>query len=184
MRLDMSRFKDYEGLFAEQGDFDIPATLILGAAFKATPTLTIAFDVQEIFYSDIDALGNPHDLVFGPNTLGSDDGLGFGWEDQTIFKLGAQWEYRPDLTFRAGYSHADQVIPGAQALFNILAPATVRDHFTLGVGKQLANDSELNFAFMYAPKETVPGTNPNTGPQTGDIFMEQLELGVSWGKRF
>ena len=182
----MTEFEDYKGLFAEQGDFDIPSTWVIGTAFKATPTLTLALDVQRIYYSKVKAVGNRSDLIFMPGSivLGTDEGLGFGWDDMTIVKMGMQWQYRSDLTLRAGYSHAGQVIPNTQALFSILTPAVVREHFTLGLGKKIAPDSEINLSFMYAPNEQVFGSNPNTGSQTGHIEMHQYEIEISWSKRW
>ena len=55
----MSKFKEYAGLFADGGDFDIPANYGVGIAFKATPKLTVAADVQRIDYSGVGSVGNP-----------------------------------------------------------------------------------------------------------------------------
>jgi long-chain fatty acid transport protein len=181
-KLYMTKFEEYEGLLAEEGDFDIAPTANIGVAFKATDTLTFAFDIQRIFYEAVDAVSNRNDFPVTPGSLGGDDGLGFGWEDQTAYKFGVQWEYSPDLTFRAGYIHANQVVPDEQALFNIIAPAVTTDHFTLGLSKKLGQDSALHFSFMHAPNEKVHGTNPNTGPQTGFIEMDQYEFEVSYSQ--
>jgi long-chain fatty acid transport protein len=125
-------------------------------------------------------------LVFTPGSilLGTDNGLGFGWNDVNVYKFGVQWEYDSDLTLRAGYSYATDAFDGSQALFNILAPAVVKHHYTAGLGWKLYNDSQINVAFMYAPEESVAGTNPNTGPQTGEVWMDQWEIEVGWSTRF
>ncbi len=185
-RLYMTEFDEYKGLLAEQGDFDIPANLDVGFAYDVRPDVTFSFNYQRIEFSDVNAVGNRSDLVFQPGAtlLGTDNGLGFGWDDINIYKLGVQWEYDSEITFRAGYSYSDEAVPAGQALFNILAPAVVKHHYTFGVGKKLDADSELNIAFSYAPNETLGGTNPNTGPQTGSIEMSQWEIEVGWGMRF
>ena len=54
----MSKFSDYKGLFANQGEFDIPENYGIGIAVKATPKLTIAADIQQINFSDVDSVGN------------------------------------------------------------------------------------------------------------------------------
>ena len=51
--MDMSKFDKYAGLFAEQGDFDIPATWTLGLAWDTSPKSTLNFDIQQMMYSDI-----------------------------------------------------------------------------------------------------------------------------------
>ncbi len=182
----MSKFDDYKGLFAEQGDFDVPANYDLGFAFKATPSLTFAFDYQRIEYGDVKALSNTSDLAFmpGQTLLGTEDGLGFGWEDLDIFKFGLQWEYSPDLTLRIGYSRANKTFQTKQALFNLLAPAVIRTHYAFGFSTPITEAIEMSLAFMYAPNEKLYGTNVNTGPQTGFIEMDQYEIMLSWGTRF
>ncbi len=187
-RLWMSKFEEYKGLFAEEGDFDIPPNLDLGFSYKIRPELTFAFNYQKILFSDVKAVHNRADLVFSPalmgKGLGTDDGLGFGWDDVDVFKFGVQWEYNPEWTFRAGFSKASQPITATQSLFNTLAPAVVTKHFTFGFGKKFGPNRELNAAFTYAPNETVYGTNPNTGPQTGHLQMDQWEIEIGWTMQF
>ncbi len=181
-RIWMTEFDKYAGLFAEGGDFDIPPVLDLGFAFDFNPSWTFSFNYQHIWFEDVKALGNASDLVLAPGNqvLGADDGLGFGWKNQDVYKFGLRWRYSPDLTLRAGYSIGSEVVPNTQALFNVLAPAVTREHFTFGVSKKFASDNEFHVAVMYAPEEKVYGTNPNTGPQTGHLYMDQWELEVGW----
>ncbi len=185
-KLWMSKFDKYKGLFAEEGGFDVPPNYDLGFSYKFTPTFTLAFDYQRIEFEKIKTIGNAADLVFmpGQTLLGTEHGLGFGWKNMNIYKIGAQWEYTPDLSFRVGFSYADQVVPESQALFNVLAPAVVTQHYTFGFTKKLDAKNEISTAVMYAPKDSVQGTNPNTGPQTGDIYMDQWEIEIGWAMRF
>jgi long-chain fatty acid transport protein len=181
-RLYMTEFDDYAGLFAEQGDFDVPPTVTAGLSFELTPEVTLVADWQRIFYNRVKSLSNPNDAaITGRNLLGSDDGLGFGWNDIDIFKLGAQWAYSPKLTLRAGVSHADQLFDNGEALFNVLAPATVRTHASLGMTYRIDQSSAISVAYTHAFFEKIKGQNPNfTGPQTGSVQMDQDELEVSW----
>lgn len=205
----MSRFDEYKGLFAEEGKFNTPANLDLGFSYKFAPKWTFAFGYQRIFYGDIKAVSNRSDIVFssdrlGPDAvammsdaglqvasgmgdnpaLGSDNGLGFGWDDLNVLKFGLQWEYSPTWTFRAGYSHAGNTFEGSQALFNIIAPATVKDHYTFGFSHAIRDNHEISFAFTYADNKKVYGTNPNTGPQTGYLEMNQWEAELGWSMKF
>ncbi len=184
-KLWMSRFEDYQGLFAERGNFDIPPNLTAGVAWEVSPTVTLAFDVQRIFFEEVKAVGNEGNMIFHPGSvlLGTNDGIGFGWQNITVGKLGGQWQWRPDITLRAGYSLSDQAISGDQALFNILAPAVVTEHFTCGLTKIFTN-KEINISLMYAPAEEVMGHNPNTKPQSGALEMEQFEVEISFSFLF
>jgi len=185
-RLYMTEFDDYAGLFAEQGDFDVPPTVTAGLSFKATPEVTLVLDWQRIFYSDVKALSNSNNSGIAPgNLLGADDGLGFGWNDIDIIKLGVQWEYSPKLTLRAGASHADQLFDNGESLFNVLAPATVRTHASLGMTYRFDKSSAISLAYTRAFEEKIKGQNPSfTGPQTGSVQMDQHELEVSWSWQF
>jgi long-chain fatty acid transport protein len=184
----MTEFDDYSGLFAEQGDFDIPENFAVGIAVQATPKLVVAADVVRINYSEIYAINNG-----GPSTnprfgtaaglLGADGGLGFGWEDQTVYKLGVAYQYSKQLTLRAGYNHADQPIPAAETLFNMLAPATVEDHLTLGATWTLDNGSELTFSYMHAFEKKVKGSGSIPaafGGGEADLEMYQDSIGVAY----
>ena len=190
--MDMSEFDDYAGLFAENGDFDIPATWTLGMAFETSPSSTLTLDVQNIAYSDVASIANPImpslGICFGggppsPVCLGGSNGSGFGWEDMTVYKLGYQWTTSPEWTWRAGVSITDQPIPDSEVLFNILAPGVVEEHFTFGFTNKISSDSEFNFAAMYAPEVEVSGINPMDG-QDLTIRMKQYELEASWGWKF
>ncbi len=181
----MDEFSDYAGLFAEQGGFDIPSTYTVGVAFKATPQLTVALDVQETMYSDIASVGNPFlpNLVLQP--LGADAGAGFGWQDMTTVKLGFQYAPGGPWTWRFGYSSGDQPIPETEVLFNILAPGVMEDHYTFGFSRQTAPGKAWNFSLLYAPSSSVTGDNPLEVPGRQQIELEMnqwdLEVSYSWG---
>ncbi len=62
-RCTWSEFDEYQDLFAEGGDFDMPAVGTIGLAFKPNERLTFALDVQQIWYSDVPAIGNDNELA-------------------------------------------------------------------------------------------------------------------------
>lgn len=186
----MSKFDKYKGLFAEDGDFDIPANYGVGIALKATPKLTFAADVQRILYSDVDSVGRLSlSNLFAGHQLGTNQGPGFGWRDVTAVKLGVSYAYSDTLTLRAGYDHSSQPIRKGETLFNILAPGVVQDHATLGATWTLPNKSELSFFYAHAFDETVNGSGSiPPGPPPGgfgggeaDLSMHQNSLGIAYG---
>ncbi len=188
----MGRFDQYRGLFAEHGDFDIPANYGVGIAVKATPKLTVSADVQRIEYSDVDSVGFKLSNFFIPAQLGATNGPGFGWRDVTAFKLGVSYAYSDTLTLRGGYDHSTQPIPRSQTFFNILAPGVVQDHLTLGATWTLPNKAELSMAYMHAFENSVHGSGsiPPGFPPAGfgggnaNLKMYQDSLGVAYGWQF
>lgn len=194
----MSEFDEYSDLLAEGGDFDMPAVGTIGLAFRPNKQLTVAFDVQQIWYGDVDSIANDNELAQKCNLmdprafpnydptycLGGSNGAGFGWRDMTILKLGIQYALNDTLTLRAGYSHGNSPIVGSQVAFNTLAPAVIEDHWTIGATYKMTKDYELTFWGMYAPEETVTGPGAFTGTQAPEISMHQYEIGVNFGWLF
>ena len=192
-RIFMTEFDDYDNLFAEEGDFDIPPSMTLGFALKPTRDLTFVFDFQKIWYSKIDSVANPISNLFDCPALGGTDpesclggsnGAGFGWEDMEVYRIGVQYPISPSLELRAGASFAEHPIDSSEVLFNILAPAVVENHYTLGLTQKLSGDREVNLAFMYSPTEKQVGSNPFDPTQTIEIEIYQYDFEISFSKRF
>jgi long-chain fatty acid transport protein len=156
-RLWMSSFDKYAGLFAERGGFDIPSNYAVGFAYKAAASLTWAFDVERIRYSEVNSVGNPGS---SPGGFGAANGPGFGWKDVTVIKTGLAYEVSPTLTVRVGYNHTTQPIGASEVYFNQLAPGVVRHHATLGATWQVAAKTELSFFYAHAFDTTVAGVSP------------------------
>jgi len=183
-KITMSKFSKYAGLFAEQGNFDIPSNWSVGLAYEFAKNWVVLTDYKRINYIGVASVSNP----FNPQTLataplGSNNGPGFGWSDLNIFKAGVEFSGLNDWTLRGGYSHSNKLIPSAQTLFNILAPATIQDHLTLGCSKKIGKTgNSLHAALVYALPASVKGYNPldysATGmpDQTISLKMNQLEL--------
>lgn len=187
------KFDDYRGLFAEQGDFDIPANVQAGIAVDLSKALTVMLDYKRIWYSDVNAIGNPATNVFradGSGLFGAagNNGAGFGWDDMNIFKVGLEFRATSDLTLRAGYSHNNQVLRSRDVMLNILAPAVSQNHFTGGFMYRMSPNMDLEFAAMYSPREHVVGGELGNGFGNAnhivDISMAQYEATVGIKYRF
>jgi len=182
----MGEFGKYKGLFANGGDFDIPAHLTAGVAFEPSQGLTIAVDWERIKYSGVGSVGNPST---NQAPLGASGGPGFGWQDVDVWKLGVQWQASPALTLRAGYNKTDNPITARDVSFNILAPGVVESHLTLGFTYALSKDSELTMAYMHAFTNSVEGFSffnafaPGQGGRE-KIEMYQNSIGVAWARRW
>lgn len=187
-RTRMSKFGDYKGLFAERGDFDIPENYGIGVAIKATPKLTVAADVQQINYGQIDAVSNKVDCFFaGLCQLGADNGPGFGWRNMTVFKLGVSYAWSDKLTLRAGVSTTNQPIRKSQTLFNMLAPGVIENHLTLGATWAVSPMSELTVSYMHGFSKKVNGSgsiSAGFGGGNANLKMYQDSLGIAYGMKF
>lgn len=193
-RVYMTKFDKYRNLFAEQGDFDIPEHYAVGLAYKLDGKTTVAADIQRINFSDVKSVGNPGPNPADPNNffpvgydvLGLDNGLGFGWKNQTVYKLGVNHDYDKSWSFRAGVNYGKTPIPKDQVLFNMLAPATVEWHLTFGASYRPSDNVEWSFNYMHAFENVIKGPTafgPTGMPVVGEnasIGMKQNSLGVSF----
>jgi long-chain fatty acid transport protein len=198
-KIDMSEFDKYKGLFAEQGDFDIPENYSIGLAFKPTSKLTIAADYQRILYNKVKSVGNPSTVPgcaptfpagpgVGDACLGaSGSSIGFGWQNVDAFKLGIEYEWSSSLLLRAGYNKSDNPIQARDVTFNILAPGVIEEHLTLGFTYNVSKATELTLAYMHAFENSVsgPANNPyfNVGG-TETLTMSEDSLGIAFGWKF
>jgi long-chain fatty acid transport protein len=182
----MSPFEEYEGLFAGEGDFDVPSNFVVGIAVKPTEAVDLAFDVQRVNFSEIEAVGNPMFPNMMQTPLGTEEGAGFGWEDVTVGKVGVQVRGAHGFTWRGGYSFGSQPIPSSEMLFNVLAPGVVVQHATFGLSKDLARGHVLNLAVMHAFSTSVTGPNPLEVPglQHIELTMNEWEVELGYVIRF
>ena len=190
-RIYMTRFDKYTDLFAEEGHMDTPENFGLGIALKVTPKFTLALDVTRTLYSNVNAIGNksaqpsgsPFPESQAKNALGEDEGLGFGWSDQTVWKLGAAYEFNNQWTFRAGWNYGKSPIDetNGEVLFNIVAPAVVQNHLALGATYQASKKLEWTLSYVHAFE--YEQTGPTLIGDTGSIQMYQDSVGVNLAYR-
>ncbi len=194
----MDEFDDYAGLFANGGNFDIPASYTLGVSFEVGSSGMIVADIQEIKYSGVASISNSIEQLFngscnpspafggtgpaGPGCLGGSAGAGFGWQDMTVYKIGYQFD-ASNSTFRVGYSHADQPIPESELLFNVLAPAVVEDHITAGWTLRVGDSQEFNISGLYVPSNSLKGPGLEPGVEI-EIEMSQWEVQAGWAWKY
>ena len=191
-----NKFNEYGGLFPEGGKLHIPATLQAGLAAKAGPG-TITADVQHFFYSDAEGVGDPGTtglptgcfpsaplttaaMASGPSCLGGSPGIGFGWDDMTVFKFGYTWPSGNGWTWRAGASYGKQPVQPKDVTFNITAPGVIEQHYTLGFSKALNSGREFSMALMYAPEHCVSGPDLFTPGQTEELCMHQIAVNAGF----
>jgi len=133
-------------------DFQWPSALAFGAAWQATPAVLVAADIKRLGWSDV-----MKDFKMRFDSAGIGGSVSFAlpqnWEDQTVVNLGVAWAVNGQLTLRGGLNLADNPIP--DAFVNPLFPATVEDHYTLGLGYRFSPASDFNASLTIAPNVTV-----------------------------
>lgn len=178
------RFKKYDGFLANHGRFDVPPTILGGLAINWLPgKSTVAFDV-EYAWNNVKALTNKGTVPSSPDTLfGASHGPGFGWKNQTIYRLGVDYKLLKNLTLRTGYSYRTELFSGSQNFSNSLSVEIIQHYFTLGAS-WMYRCMEFNMFYAYGFQlnkkghNTIPEQQPYGG---GDVNLKLIRnlVGVS-----
>lgn len=172
-KVKMSKLDKYKGLFPNQGEMDVPAAATVGIAYQATPKTLVAADVQQIYYSDVAAIGNKTNA----GALGATGGAGFGWDDQTVYKVGVKQQLNSNLALMAGYNHGKSPVGAEDTTLNVVAPGVIEDHLSLGFEKKLTPKSKLVGSYVHAFKNSVQGA-------AYKLQMDQDAIGIGYSREF
>lgn len=183
-KIKMGKLDKYKGLLANQGEFDVPAATTVGLSFKATPKTTVAMDIQRIEYGKLGSVGNTS-TTLGAALVGSNEGPGFGWQDQTIYKLGVKHQMTPTTALMAGYNYGKSPVKSTETTFNVLAPATSERHFSMGAEFKLSPKSDLTVSYVHAFKKEIQGAGVSpAGLDMYNLKMDQNIFGFAYSRRF
>ncbi|MBT5073461.1 MAG: hydrocarbon degradation protein, partial [Kordiimonadaceae bacterium] len=182
-KIKMGKLDKYAGLFANQGEMDIPMNWVVGVAFDLSQDVTFMADVKQIYYSKLGSVGNATNVQL---PFGATGGPGFGWDDVTAYKAGIEWRQSDQLTLRAGFSTNTNPIESDDVMLNVLAPGVVKKRFTGGFAFNTSDTSAIDFAVAYVP--TVSVTGPEAAPgnpgHTIKVEMYQIAVTLGWSNKF
>jgi long-chain fatty acid transport protein len=180
------RIDAYRGLLPDHGLLELPA--IYGAALALKPTADLAVEVefQRADYGARHAFGNSIDALNQGRLLGSADGPGFGWVNQNAYKIGLAWQATPSMRLRAGYVYNTADFTPSQTFFNAMAPASLRNHYTVGAtwaykGYELSGYAGVNGRGKIAGQQSIP---PTLGGGEMNISNQLYLIGISLGRQF
>ncbi|MEQ8660091.1 MAG: hypothetical protein RLW62_04680 [Gammaproteobacteria bacterium] len=185
-KLKHTRFDKYDGLFPDNGRFETPRHYAIGLAFDALHNLTVGVDVMQIQFATAAATGNSGPTAnefangFAPaRLLGGEQGVGFGWSNQTVVKAGVVYRFSDRLTFRLGWNGAEETTPSSQTLYGLIVPSAFRNHVTGGMTIRIGERSELSWGYMHAfDAERSDPASPLLGvPVKTNFAGDALDIG-------
>jgi long-chain fatty acid transport protein len=158
-------------------NFQWPATYGAGAAWNATKDLMIVADIKLIEWKDV---MKSFKLSYDGGIFGAPTGIDFAlpqnWKNQTVYELGVGYKVAEPLTVRAGANLSRNPIP--DTYLNPLFPATIKDHYMVGLGFMLTKAASLDASYTYAPKVH------DTTPQGITVSHFQTNAQVMYSYRF
>ena len=143
---------------------DLPAMVGVGISTQVSDRVKLVGDVQRVYWEGVPLFGDQ-----------------FGWEDQTVVKLGMEYKVSDGLALRAGYNHGGSPIPEDKTMNAILAPGIVEDHLTIGFAKKVKKGTLSGYYARTLENEHEQSTNPAGLPS---VKMNQNALGISYSVNF
>ncbi|MDA0811635.1 MAG: TonB-dependent receptor [Verrucomicrobia bacterium] len=158
-----------------------PQAIAGGIAWKVTDRLLLAGQVEWVNWSDAyDTLditlrnGTNNDLK---NLAGREvrDSVPLHWEDQLVFRTGAEYELTGNLMLRAGYAFGASPMPD-----ELVTPvnAAISEHLiSAGIGCRIGS-CLIDLAYQYElPRSVETG---NSGYQAGEYSDSRLRISSHW----
>jgi long-chain fatty acid transport protein len=165
--------------------FDQPAVASVGIAYRAIPALLLALDVQWINWSAV--MGKNQPTYTNDTQLTGALPFDMRWDDQVVYKIGAELEVAPTFKVRAGFDYAKNPLDPSRAFENIAFPAVAESHVTLGLGWDATETLAVNAGAMYSPTATVSGANGALPPggqgltaYSTSMSQYSVDLGLGW----
>jgi long-chain fatty acid transport protein len=163
--------------------FNQPSSATVGVAFAMLEPLTLAADVQWIRWSESNGQNLPEYSSDVTKTGAMPWNL--NWDDQWVFKVGAQYRATRMLALRAGYNYGKMPLDPNRAFENIAFPAVAEHHITAGLGLDVTDRFAVNLSAMYVPEAKLSGSNPQQQLIASyQTKMSQVALDMAIGYRF
>jgi len=173
---EISYFKDVLKPFGFTGDagLALPNEFGVGGKFAVGKTVDINADLMYYQWKSVDV------FEF------------FGWDNQIVYKLGAEWRATDKLALRAGFNYGKSPIQGdamskasafpigdiSAVIANYMFPAISEQHYTVGLGYKMDKNLAVNAYYLYSPKTTITDTTGSGGALS--MSQNAFGLGVNY----
>ncbi len=153
-----------------------------------TPFVVVSLDLERIMWTHTKAFRQDYFVPDGGTllpTLGGPDGPGFGWNDQSVIKLGVGWDVNDCLTLRLGLNYGDRPMGGFDTRLNALTQQTIDTHITGGFTWYLPCCGELTMNYIHGFASTLRGDRPSDNDTlVFDLRNKEDSVGISYGRTF
>lgn len=159
-RLDMRALESVHGVFAEPGDFDLPARLGAQVEWQASSNLALMFGVERVYYGEITPFTSPSLPTQLLSLMADGSAPAFAWNDLTVYSLEGQVEDRWHGQWVMRYSTRQQPSASAELYRHVLESEYTNTNVTLGYQRTVSNVGVLRLTASYAPSMAFlgPGT--------------------------
>lgn len=180
-KLDMQAFQNYRGVFADPGDFDVPAIASVGLGWTPTARHRFGFDVQHVMYSDVNTFTSSALPTRFLSLLGDGATPDFAWRDLTVYGVDWSWQMSARDAIKLRYSTQLQPEPSSELLYQALEDDFTDNNFALGFTHRFDRMGALRLAASYAPSQYFLG---NYSYADRDHSGDHVEVEAVWSIAF
>ncbi len=189
----MTKLHDYKDLLVNHGELDIPAKYSIGLSITPDEQLSVVVDIVRILNEDVGTYGHNSRAIFdgrcapGSPTLdpsvclGSKNGPGFGWDNQTILKTGAEYKINSKEAVRLGFSYGNRIGHRSDIVVNTLAPGAAARLITSAGYSKVMPGYVLNTFLTYIPAQTMKGVNELSVGDAQTVKVKVAGVGFGFG---
>ncbi|MDD2272454.1 MAG: outer membrane protein transport protein [Desulfuromonadaceae bacterium] len=134
-------------------EMDVPQSVAGGVSFRPMPKLLLEADLKWIDFSDV------MDRAELKGPTGNVIPILFGWKDQVVYSLGAEYEVLPGLTVRSGYNYGASPIGPEDVTSNYGSIAVIEHHLSLGITKQWSPAVSTSASYTHGFTNKVTSNN-------------------------
>lgn len=182
-RVNMDAFNSYRGVFADPGDFDIPASANSTLSVGTSSPFGLAFGVERVMYSDI----RPFTSAALPRrflaVLGDSSSPVFAWRDLTVYSVAGTWRDPAGGELALRYSTREQPSPTSSLLAQLLDEGHSANSVELSYVRGLGRNARMELQATYSPIQYVLGA-PTSRSVRNDYGSRQIEFEALWSLAF
>lgn len=151
-------------------DMDSPQNIAFGVAFRPMPKLQIEADVKWYNFSAV------MDEIVITTPVGSSIPVHFGWEDQTVYSLGLDFQANECMTLMAGYCYGATPITEENVANNLGAIAVVEHHISIGASRAWTENLSSTISYTHGVfnelESSVAAAPVKIGAEQNIVFFQ------------
>jgi hypothetical protein len=181
-RVGMDAFANYRGVFADKGDFDIPASATANVSYALSPDFSLDAGMQRVQYSTIHPFTSSNLPTRFLALLGDSSSPVFAWRDLNVYSVGWTMRDKDWGNLQVRYTTRQQPVPTSKLLEDALASATANDMFSFNWSRAIGVRTNVSFSASYAssPYYLLMPTYLTRADGTASRF----EFEALWSTRF
>ncbi|WP_440221823.1 hypothetical protein ACQQ2N_12055 [Dokdonella sp. MW10] len=182
-QVDMDAFKNYRGVYAEPGQFDIPASASFGLSYALTRMLSFDVGVQRVMYSGVKPFTSSALPTRFLALLGTGASPEFAWKDLDVYSAGWTFRHAPFGELELRYTTRQQPVPTARVLERALGSDPSDHAIALGYARAIGRHASLSLQTVYSTAPYFLGV-PSYRTRDPSGGGDSLEFEAMWAMRF